>query len=968
MSFVNLHVHTDISPDSTNQIEPLVAQAKALGQDYLAITNHGSVASFVNFEKTCKQYGISPIFGNEFYIDYGGHVGHLTVIAKNEIGYNNIIRLNNESDNHRIGRKAGGGKANCTTVQMIQDYSDGLIVLTGCAASPVYQNDFDFGYAFVEKLARAVGHDNIFAELTFALGHKLNLQNANTDRIIQIASEMGLPLVVTGDCHYTLKEDKEAHSLITKIRTGFSYPNDTLYLMSEEEMKNLTVASSYDYIWEQSLQSMDAITSRIEPLTTYNEPKLPDVTDDQRKELHNFLLDALDKYIMTGDSQEKIARFNYEMNILKQMDFVDYFYFIYRIAKFCKENSIPINCRGSAAGSLVLYLLGVSFVCPIKNGLQFERFLNVERKEYPDVDLDISSSRREEVFQFLYDNWGFRHVSNYATFQHRSLVNELAKNMDIDDYDLTAKASELGSDSEEFIELCAKYPEFEKVYNIALNQIRNKATHAAAVASVPEGMLLPIEDGAIALDKKSLEAVGAIKLDVLGLTTLTQLELMLADSGLELPSNFDDYPDEVFSMLSSGESTGLFQFSSAKGVELLSQVKPKTLLEMADVIALNRPAVLQQGYEKVYLANKYGDYASLSDHDRLMKDKIDKVCADNPEIANILAPANFICIYQEQMMSIYALVAGGGLANADVARRILSPKSAKERERPDWQAKFEQVKNKFFEAETKYSASERVVLWDAIKDATGYSFNKSHSVAYAAIGLMQAYIKTVAPLAYYVNLLRGDSGTLAHIIPYIYQMNKENKTIQVAVPHLNKSTLDYQIDKETNTIYLPLQLIKGLGEKKAEQLLAIRESGGEFTSIDDINERIPAGIFNKNTRPIVLESDCIKGIEGYVGFETAMQRIPTEISLIGFAIPTDDIVALIERNRLSDDVTAGYVIKDETKPSKGKKINLRRLHLFPNGFGYFYPNEYQDKDVKVGDIVKIVRNDFGKITQLKKVG
>lgn len=967
MGFIHFHVHSEFSPDGLSKITNLVDVAKNNNFKHLALTDHGTLSGIPQFYNACKNNEIVPIFGNEIYIGYGEkadgkpYVGHLTMLALNEIGYNNLISLTNASHGNLVKRR--NGNTPVITFNMLKEFNEGLICLTGCPASPIHQNDFNFGYRFAEQLLNVFGYENLFAELMFPIP-----QEDFHTRPFTIASELGLDYVITNDVHFPEKSQYEIHTILANIRNGYDYNSKQLYLASEDEMRELTLKHLSDIEWEQNLRTMDRIAERIEVINIESEPKLPHIDSELLERFKLDLFSALQfdiEDMSEIDQNIRIERFNLELKVIEDKGFLDYFYIVDDIFKYCNSNNINMTCRGSGAGSYIVYLISISDVDPIYYGLLFERFLNYEREDYPDLDLDIEAIRRDEVVNYANSKWSMLPISTFGTYSHKSLVRDLGKYLNLDQLTIT-DACEYGEESEAFAKLAEYNQLFKPAYDLIIGQMKYRGKHAGGVASVTRSA--PIENWSGTTPQisfaeglnKELSKVGLVKLDLLGVNVLDKLARMKRLTNASPPEKYTDYPVEVFNLLKSGKLTGLFQIDASSGIRQLSHdVSLDTFEDIIAVSALYRPGTLKDGFHELFFKSKHN--LELNTKDQEHKDNISNIINNHPELGKILSPTYGVVLYQEQMMQVYATVSGEGVLGADVARKILSPKSARIKLTEEWQAKYNKLKKKFYKNSLAngYTKIEIEYIWTILEAHTGYSFNKAHSASYAALALKMAWYKTFYPIEYYTALLQVDKGTTEHLISYLYSMLKENDHLIVVSPNVNISSDDYVV--KGNKLYLPLNLLKGMGDKKVEKFIEIRNANGPFETIEQFEQLVPKGVMNTKTREMAYATGFFDGLKGYE-LPKLKEMKRAELDAFGFMIPTQKIVRIIESNQSSTSV-CGLISSKVVKNSKnGNKIVSVRL--IPNGFYWYWPNDTQF-DQPEGQVVLAKRNTFGKCVDLQ---
>lgn len=811
-NWTSLHTHSVYSKDGTGDWELMVKRAKELGQNYLALTDHGTVSGFVNHYSVCKENDINPIYGIEGYISPDLNAkkvitNHITILAQGKGGYENLIALNNAS-HQRIVQK-GSMKFPVMMFEDFKQFRQGLVVLTGCPSSMLYHDDEDIAYGYVENLVRIFGDDNVYAEMMFVReGHD------NHSRPMQIAAELGIGTVITSDTHYAMDGDASVCVLNAGIRSritknpDYTYDYEGLHLLSAEEI----VTKATKHISEEEVASafsnIQHIVDGVEPVELESEVVVPDVDEESLDGFKALLRRKLDEYCANNPSLSDTARlrFQTEYDVIDTFDFWKYFYIVNDMVYFVRSNDRFSTARGSAGGSFIIYLLDICSVDPIKYNLLFERFLNTSRKDYPDIDLDVDSRFRPELVKYCEERWGLASVNTTITFAHRSLVRDISKEFDID-FETSRWLQDIGGLSDDFLEYCDEHPEFAHAYNLMIDQPKTVGTHAAAMASVNNDLLIPIEAWGnslgIAFSEsgtiKALSKIGGLKFDVLGLRALASLYKMYQTTGVLPPKDIDsDFPAPVFC---GGKTLGIFQFDGSAGIQQMCvDVQPKSLDELATINSMYRPGALDAGTAEHYLEYKKNPRKFT------------------PEIDAILEPTYSVIVYQEQVMDIYAYVTGEGREGADIARRILSPKTIKALKDPKWQVSVKEVQNNFMTKGREQGIDNKVLvqIWAELYTHSRYSFNKSHSINYAHLAAHQAWYKLNYPTEFYLSTLNAllEEGKSKNMQSYIWTMYKEGYTIKP--PHVIKSSRMFEL--QDGELYLPITVVKNVSPRSLEAL------------------------------------------------------------------------------------------------------------------------------------------------------
>lgn len=816
-NFAHLHVHTERSKDGMGLHSELVKHAKEIGYKYLAITDHGTMAGSIAHKVNCDENGIIPIFGIEGYTTFGGlgqrtngkiKANHITILSRNKEGYDNLVALNNAA--HRNIYKKGALKFPLMLPQDMKRYHKGLTVLTGCPASLTYHENYDVAATYIETLIKIFGDENVFAELMFVMEG----QDFYT-RPMQLAAEFGIETVITNDTHFSNKGDEFCHQIVTSIRsravsgTEYSYDSRQLWLTTPEEM--VERASKYvdNSVIVRSFDNIKSITDSIEPFELKHEPVLPHVSKDEITKLKEIVLAKHEDYKNANEErrEDADARLEKEWGVIDSFGFWNYFYIVNDIVYYCHKNDRLVSARGSAGGSYIIYLLGFSSVDPLKYGLIFERFLNMARHDYPDIDLDVDSSFRDELLEYCYTRWKLMTVNTVLRFGHRSLVNDLAKELNIKYEDKQALLECETGEEKFFKDFCKKNELFDRAYHLILGQQKSIGSHAAAVCSLLDETIIPIEawgnEPGIAFSEsgssKELSYVGGVKIDILGLTTLSMLYNLITTTGVKPPENPDEeFPTEVFS---SGNTLGIFQFDGSEGIrEMCKTIKPKNLDELATINALYRPGPLNSGAAQHYIEYKKNPRKF------------------HPDVDKILKSTYSVIIFQEQVMEIYKLITGGRQEDADLARRVLSPKSPSVRQTEKWQKSFSKVKKRFFDkgSENGYDKKLLNVLFDELETHSGYSFNLSHAANYANIARQMAWFKQNYPLNFYLATLNAylTEGKTNKMQDFIWRVVEEGYTVEPPSVLYSSEIFELKNDK----IYLPITLVKQVTGRSLEAL------------------------------------------------------------------------------------------------------------------------------------------------------
>ncbi|KGG15064.1 MULTISPECIES: DNA polymerase III subunit alpha [unclassified Prochlorococcus] len=878
MGFVPLHNHSDYSLlDGASQLPSMVSRAKKLGFPAIALTDHGVMYGAIELLKLCSKEGIKPIIGNEMYVINGSISDpqpkkekryHLVVLAKNSIGYKNLVKLTTIS--HLKGMRGRGifSRA-CIDKDLLRKYSEGLIISTACLGGEIPQ-------AILRgrpDVAREVAswYKNVFGDDFY-----LEIQDHGSieDRIVNveisnIGKDLGIRLVATNDAHYLTENDVEAHDALLCVLTGKLIKDEkrlrytgTEYLKSEEQMRKLYADHLDENVISEAIANTALVAEKIEEysiLGTYKMPKFPvpygkTPIEYLREVTEKGLLEKLCVDSIDSIDKEYSDRLLNELSIIDQMGFPTYFLVVWDYIKFAREQSIPVGPgRGSAAGSLVAYSLGITTIDPVKNGLLFERFLNPERKSMPDIDTDFCIDRRSEVIDYVTRRYGEDKVAQIITFNRmtsKAVLKDVARVLDIPyrEADQLAKlipvvrgkpaklSIMIGKDSPSS-DFRAKYEDEPLVRKWIDMAIRIEGTnktfgvHAAGVviASDPLDELVPLQrnnDGQIITQyfMEDIESLGLLKMDFLGLKNLTMLQrtVSLIEQSIGEKVDLDHLGHEdkaTYDLLSRGDLEGIFQLESSGMRQIVKDLKPSSLEDISSILALYRPGPLDAGLIPKFINRKHG------------KEVID---FPHASLTSILGETYGIMIYQEQIMKIAQDLAGYSLGQADLLRRAMGKKKVSE---------MQKHRNFFVDGATGKGVDAKLAndLFDQMVLFAEYCFNKSHSTAYGAVTYQTAYLKAHYPIAYMAALLTVNAGSSDKIQRYIANCNSMG--IDVEPPNINSSGIDFT-PTETSILF-GLSAVRNLGEGAIKQLIKSRDEDGPFISLADLCDRVPSNVLNR---------------------------------------------------------------------------------------------------------------------------
>ncbi|MGL4736063.1 MAG: DNA polymerase III subunit alpha [Cellulosilyticaceae bacterium] len=863
--FTHLHVHTEYSLlDGSAKIKELIARAKELGMDSLAITDHGVMYGVVDFYKEANKQGIKPIIGCEVYLAKRGHLdkekedlrsNHLVLLAENNVGYQNLIKLVS------IGFTEGFYRKPRIDYDLLAEHSEGLIGLGACLAGPVsrqlLEGNYDTAKEAALRLQSILGEGNFFLEIQ---DHGMKEQAQVSQLTMRLAKDTGIPMVATNDVHYILPEDAQPHEILLCIQTGKTmededrmiYEGGQYFLKSPQEMQAL-----FPYA-EEALRNTHAIAQRCDVSFDFNELKLPsfDVPTQESPEdyLRRLCYEGLTERYgeVTAELKERLE---YELGIIIQMGFVDYFLIVSDFIKYAKNEGIPVGPgRGSAAGSIVAYTLEITNIDPIKYQLLFERFLNPERISMPDIDIDFCYERRQEVIDYVIEKYGENRVAQIITFgtmAARAVIRDVGRaiNMPYPVVDKIAKMipNELkitiGKALDMNTELLELYQTDEQVkYLLDMSKKlegipRHASTHAAGVViskkPVVEYVPLNANEGVITTQfpMTTLEELGLLKMDFLGLRTLTVIDnaVKLVKQNHGITIDFDTMPCDdakVFELIASGNTEGIFQLESAGMKSFMKDLSPSNLEDIIAGVSLYRPGPMD--FIPKYVQGK--------------KDK-ESITYTHPSLEPILSNTYGCIVYQEQVMQIVRDLAGYSLGRSDLLRRAMGKKKtdvmAKERE-IFLNGDGDTVPGCVVNGIPVDVANQ---IFDDMIDFAKYAFNKSHAAAYAVVAYQTAYLKAYYKVEFMAALMTSVMDVSSKIRQYIDSCKKID--IEVIAPDINEG-FGY-FSTKNNQIMYGLAAIKNVGKNVVERIVEERERNGKFISLTDFYNRMDTKDTNKRS-------------------------------------------------------------------------------------------------------------------------
>lgn len=884
MNFTHLHLHTEYSLlDGSGKIRELVHRAKELGMDSLAITDHGVMYGVIDFYKACLAEGIKPILGCEVYVApnsrFDRETGnsedryhHLVLLAENNQGYQNLMKIVSR------GFLEGFYYKPRVDYEVLAQYSEGITALSACLAGEVAGNLLRGFYAEAKKAALKL--QSIFGEGHFFLelqDHGMPEQKTVNQGILRLSKDTGIAMVATNDVHYTYAQDADSHDILLCIQTQkkvtdenrMRYEGGQYYLKSPEEMYSL-----FPYA-KEALENTYEIAKRCNVTITFGEYKLPVYPVPEQFTAFEYLSklckEGLQKRYQPV-TDELWKRLDYELNTIRNMGFVDYFLIVWDFIKYARDNNIMVGPgRGSAAGSIVSYSLGITDIDPIRFNLLFERFLNPERLTMPDIDIDFCFERRQEVIDYVSRKYGKDKVVQIVTFgtmAAKAVIRDVGRALDLPyaQVDTVAKMipTEIGitiekalTANKELSQLYESNPDVKHLIDMSkrLEGLpRHTSMHAAGVvigkASIDEFVPLSrSSDDCITTQytMTTLEELGLLKMDFLGLRTLTVIQNAeaLINKNRDESNKFSykkiDYNDEkVYDLISSGKTEGVFQLESAGMKSFMKELKPRTIEDIIAGIALYRPGPMD--FIPRYIKGK---------------NDISHIVYECPQLEPILSPTYGCIVYQEQVMQIVRDLAGYSYGRSDLVRRAMSKKKEavmlKERQTFVYGNKEEGVTGCIGNGIPEDVANH---IYDEMVDFAKYAFNKSHAAAYAVVSYETAYLKCYYPVEFMAALMTSVIDNPGKVSEYIYTCRQMN--IEILPPDINEGDAVFTVSN--GAIRYALSAIKGIGKPVIDSIVAEREENGPFLSLKDFAERLSGKEVNKRTIESFIKAGVFSNI------------------------------------------------------------------------------------------------------------
>lgn len=991
MGFVHLHNHSEYSLlDGACRVTDMAKQAKKLGQNAIAITDHGTMYGAVAFYDACKKEGVKPIIGCEVYVaphsrfdktkGADGAYYHMVLLCKNEIGYKNLIKLVS------AGFTEGFYSKPRIDTDLLLEHKEGLICLSGCIAgyipSMLLKGLPDLARKYAVLLKEAFGED-----------FYIELQNHNTEEeeeafysLCELAEEVSVPIVATNDVHYIRRGDADTQAVLMCVQTNtvitngrpIGFETNEFYIKSEEEMKRIF------FRIPEALESTEKIADKCNFDFDFSKLYLPTFTPpdglsagEYLKTLaYNGYKEKCEKGIIKPRGSEYTERIDYELSVIEKMGFSEYFLIVSDYVLYAKNNGISVGPgRGSGAGSLVAYLIGITDIDSIMYGLMFERFLNPERVSMPDIDVDFADDRRHLVIEYLTQKYGRDHVCQiitYNTLAAKAAVRDCGRALGMSYSEVDAVARLIPQRLKITIKDALESPEGEgllKLYNsdekvrelldtaMSIEGMpRNISTHAAGVVITKDTVdsYVPLAaNGDAVLTQYDMDAVsklGLVKFDLLGIKYLTIIDNTVDQIRKEYP-DFDVYTiptdcDDVYKMITAGDSEGLFQLESAGMRKLLTQLKPRCIEDIIAAIALYRPGPMDSIPK--YLENRANP---------------EKISYPTPLLKDILDITNGVVVYQEQVMEIFRTLAGYTYGKADIVRRLMSKKKADE---------MEEHRGIFVKGAVERGVDEKEAdkLFDNLAGFAKYAFNKSHAASYAFLTYRTAYLKCRFFPEYMASLLTSELGNFTKISWYITHCKRNG--IDVLPPDVNESGKYFGVVKKEGKTFIRFGLfaVKNVGGAFVDNIITER-SRTPFTGFDDFIRRMAK--YDSNKKQIESLIKC--GAFDSMGvFRSRLLAVYEEMLDAELDVKRKNISGQVDMFDIADAVsvkTQDYSYPDIPEFSLKDRLNFEKeasgLYFSGHLLDNFSKNIEHIKPDEISDIISSFENDSGKYTEKQRV-
>lgn len=874
--FVHLHLHSQYSIlDGAIRFEELFPALERMGMKAVALTDHGNMFGAIEFYVSAKEHGIKPIIGCEVYVapksrfEKGGEPYHLVLLALNNQGYRNLCHLVS------LAYLEGFYQKPRIDHELLETYQEGLVVLTSCLQGEIPQLLLKGDYERAKQKAtyfKEVFGDRFYLELQY---NGLDEQKKVNEGLLKLSKELNVKVVATNDCHYLNREDAFLHDVLLCIQTGkvlsdprrLRFPTDQFYLRSTEEMEAI-----FKEVPEALSNTLD-LAERVDLELELGRYQMPSFEAPEGKGLEDYLKELAEEGLRRRLKKAKVQnegaywdRLRKELEVITSMGFSGYFLIVQDFVNYAKQKGIPVGPgRGSAAGSLVAYALGITDIDPLEHGLLFERFLNPERISLPDIDVDFCYERRDEVIEYVKAKYGHDKVAHIITFgkmQARAVVRDVGRVLGLPykEVDLIAKLIPGGPNTtlEEALaleprlkELANKDETLRKLLGIALRlegMVRHASTHAAGIviANRPLMDYLPLYKGkeeviTTQYAMKDVERIGLVKFDLLGLKTLTMMEevVRLVEERHRIKLDLKALPlndPETYKLLSEGDTTGVFQLESQGMRELLRKIKPSRFSDLIALLALYRPGPLGSGMVDEYVKRRHQKEAVKYLH---------------PALEDILAETYGVLVYQEQVMMAASILADFTLGEADILRKAMSKKDPEEMAR---------LRDRFIGGALKKGIPEEKAseIFELMAKFAEYGFNKSHSAAYALIAYQTAYLKAHFPHEFMAALLTSEMNDSDKVMRYV--MECKEKGIEVLPPDVNKSQWEFTVEEgDPPKIRFGLGAVKNVGEAAVRTILEVRKAG-PFRSLANFCIRVDSRKVNRRALESLVKAGAFDSL------------------------------------------------------------------------------------------------------------
>jgi DNA polymerase III subunit alpha len=891
--FTHLHLHTEYSLlDGACDVKKLVDRVAALGQKSVAMTDHGNIYGAVHFFDAAKAKGVKPILGCELYISKnedhrapgeGDDNNHLLVLAQNEEGYRNLIRITSEASLHGFYRKPRVSK------RYLAEHSEGLIGFSGCLSGELCEHLVAGEYE--KARATAAQYQDIFGKGNFYLeiqDQGLEMEKKIHEALFRLERELDIPMLATNDSHYLCGEDHKAHDVMLCVQTGskvhdaerFRFDSDQFFVKSAEEMG--AVFKDSPSVLQRTMEIAERCNLKLakvdNPFPEFAVPEGHTIDsyfeqvcrEGLRKRMETAVRQLELRGVLRKQPHDYEARLNFEIGIIKQMNYSGYFLIVWDFIKYARDHGIPVGPgRGSGAGSLVAYCMEITNVDPLQNALLFERFLNPERVSMPDIDVDFCMNRRGEVIDYVTRKYGREQVAQIITFNTmaaKASIKDCGRALDMPygDVDRIAKLipATVGITIDKALE---DVPDLRKAYDTDQTirelidtakklegLVRGSGVHASAVVIAPRPLteLVPLaktknDEIVTAYDMKAVEKMGLLKMDFLGLTTLTVIDdcLKLIEQSRGVKVDIEAIPpadeDTFKKVFHSALTSGVFQFESSGMRDVLRRYKPDSVEDLTALNALYRPGPIQGGMIDDFIERKLG------------RRKVEYML---PEIEGILKETLGVIVYQEQVMQISNVVASYSLGEADLLRRAMGKKNAEE---------MAKQRDRFMSGAAalghpKDTAGE---LFDQMDKFAGYGFNKSHSAAYALLAYQTAYLKTHYPVEFMAALLTSETSKPESVVKYIGECREIGISVEPPDVQISRAQFTPLVSPDAQAIRFGLAAVKNVGGNAIDSILKAREeSGGRFENFWQFCEKVDLRVMNKRVIESLIKAGALDSL------------------------------------------------------------------------------------------------------------